>query len=195
MTREQLEHVIRAAAAVSDQDHLVVIGSQSVLASAPDAPAVMLRSEEADLWPRDRPELADDIDGAIGELSTFHRTFGYHAHGVHPGVATLPPGWPDRLVPLNTPGTRGATGWCLHPADAVLSKLAAGREKDLAYARAALAAVVVHPADLRELAPTLPLDAPRLQTLLHRLDRLLPPKTPEAPTTLNLPGPSTTPRS
>ena len=127
--------MLRAAAAISNEEHLVVIGSQSVLASAPDASAGMLLSAGADLWPRDRPELADDIDGAIGELSTFHRTFGYHAHGVRPGVAVLPLGWEERLVPLCNQKTRYATGWCLEPNDAVLSKLVAGREEDVLFAR------------------------------------------------------------
>ena len=173
MRRHELEHVLRAAAAVSNEDHLIVIGSQSVLASAPDAPAEMLASVEADLWPRDRPELADDIDGAIGELSSFHRTFGYHAHGVQPGVATLPEGWRDRLVPLRNENTRGATGWCLDPADAVLAKLVAGRPKDLDFARLAVRAVVVDPSTLRDRAPTMPLDPAGAEALRARVARVL----------------------
>jgi hypothetical protein len=34
-----------------------------------------------------------DLDGAIGELSVFHQSFGYYAHGVDDTTATLPAGW------------------------------------------------------------------------------------------------------
>ena len=39
MTREQLDHVLRAAAAIARENSLVVVGSQAVLLPFPDAPA------------------------------------------------------------------------------------------------------------------------------------------------------------
>ena len=44
MTRDELEHAIRAAADVAKQDTLIVIGSQAVLGQFPDAPAEFLIS-------------------------------------------------------------------------------------------------------------------------------------------------------
>ena len=82
MKRSELEHPIRAAAAVTDQYEIVVVGSQSVLGAFPDAPEVLLQSREADCYPLHRPDLADVIDGAIGELSPFDERFGYYAQGV-----------------------------------------------------------------------------------------------------------------
>lgn len=38
MEREQLEHVLRAAAAITREDEFVVIGSQSIFGAVPDAP-------------------------------------------------------------------------------------------------------------------------------------------------------------
>lgn len=143
MRRDQLEHVIRAAAAVARDDDIVVVGSQAILGTAPDAPAAMLTSIEADVFPRRHPERADLIDGAIGEGSLFQDTFGYYAHGVGPETAKAPRGWEDRLVRVEGPGTAGARGWCLEPHDLVLAKCVAGREKDLAFAREALAAGLV----------------------------------------------------
>lgn len=137
MTREQLEHLVRAAAHIADDDDLVIVGSQAVLGQFPDAPPALLVSNEADLYPKNKPERADLIDGTIGELSPFHDTFGYYAHGVGPTTATLPDGWEDRLVPLYSENTRGATGWCLEVHDLIISKLVAGREKDLDFAREA----------------------------------------------------------
>ncbi|MEK6778804.1 MAG: DUF6036 family nucleotidyltransferase, partial [Candidatus Deferrimicrobiota bacterium] len=45
----------------------------------------------------------------------------------------LPKGWEKRLVPVRSADTGGATGWCLELHDLVLSKYAAGREKDLRF--------------------------------------------------------------
>ena len=51
MRREEFEHVIAAAANVIGADEFVVIGSQAILGSYPDAPESMLRSMEADIYP------------------------------------------------------------------------------------------------------------------------------------------------
>lgn len=56
MTRVELEHLIRAAATVADDDEIVVIGSHAILGQFPDAPPELLRSMEADVWPRNHPE-------------------------------------------------------------------------------------------------------------------------------------------
>ncbi len=138
MTRRQLEHLIRAAAELADDDEIVVIGSQSVLGQFPDAAASLLVSMEADLFPKNHPERWDLVDGSIGEGSPFHQTFGYYAQGVGEETAILPKGWKARLVAVRTPNTRGATGWCLEIHDLLIAKLIANRPKDLDFARAAI---------------------------------------------------------
>ena len=137
MTREQLEHLIRAAAVITDDDTIVVIGSQAILGQFPNAPEAMRISMEADLFPLHHPERADVIDGSIGELSPFHETFGYYAQGVAEGTALLPEGWKDRLVSVRNDNTRGARGLCLEVHDLLVSKTIAGREKDLSYLKEA----------------------------------------------------------
>jgi hypothetical protein len=139
MTRAQLEHLIRAAAVVTGDDSFLLIGSQSILGAHPDAPVELLRSMEADLAPRTKPDRWDDLDGVLGEGSTFHETFGYYAQGVEESTATLPDGWKARLIPVYGPGTNGATGWALEPHDLAASKYAAGREKDREFLRVAIA--------------------------------------------------------
>lgn len=150
MKREQLEHLIRAAADIADDDEIVVIGSQAILAQYPDSPPLLLRSMEADVYPKNHIERADLIDGTIGEGSPFHETFGYYAQGVDDRTAVLPAGWKDRLVPIQNSRTRGAIGWCLELHDLVLSKYVAGREKDLEFIREALRAGLVDTAVLRQ---------------------------------------------
>jgi hypothetical protein len=149
MTRPQLEHIIRAAAANADTDQIVVLGSQSILASFPEAAhPVLVRSVEADVFPLEFPERSILIDGAIGERSVFHATFGYYAHGVGADTATLPQGWRERLVPIRNENTRGNTGWCLDPHDLAASKLAAGREKDMEFLQAMREGGMLDPATL-----------------------------------------------
>ncbi len=137
MRRDQLEHLIRAAGAISDSRHVIVIGSQAILGQFPDgAPARALLSMEADLLPVDQPGRADLITGAIGELSAFHDTFGYYAEGVSDETAILPSGWRDRLIAIERANTNGVRGLCLEIHDLLIAKYAAGREKDREYCSA-----------------------------------------------------------
>ncbi|MGO9409536.1 MAG: DUF6036 family nucleotidyltransferase [Spirochaetia bacterium] len=138
MTRNQLEHLIRASGSIAGSDTVVVIGSQAILASFPEAPQELLASMEADLYPLDDPRKADVIDGAIGEGSPFHEEFGYYAHGVGPETAVLPPLWTERAVTIQNRNTHGIAAICPSPQDLAVSKLAAGRAKDFEFVRALL---------------------------------------------------------
>jgi hypothetical protein len=135
MKRSELEHLIRAAGSIADDTEIVVVGSQSILGQFPDAPASLLVSAEADVFPLNRPELSDLIDGTIGEGSPFHELYGYYAQGVDERTATLPQGWRDRLVRISNPNTRGVAGLCLDVHDLAISKYVAGREKDREFTR------------------------------------------------------------
>jgi hypothetical protein len=154
--RAELEHVLRAAGDVADDDDIVVVGSQAILGATANPPAELLVSVEADLFPRTHPERADVIEGAIGEGSPFHETFGYYAHGVGPETARAPAGWQERLVALRSANTRGVTGWCIEAHDLVLAKCVAGREKDWAFAEVAARAGLVDIGELRRRVADLP---------------------------------------
>jgi hypothetical protein len=133
MTREQLEHLIRAASVIADDPEIVVIGSQAILGQFPQAPDLMRVSMEADLFPLNHPERSDLIEGSIGELSPFHGAFGYYAEAVGEKTAILPQGWKERLVVIQNENTRGARGLCLEVHDLLVAKAIAGREKDLSF--------------------------------------------------------------
>ena len=80
--------------------------------------------------------MSDTIDGCIGELSPFHRSFGYYAHGVSQETANnLPCKWDRRLVPIINENTGGTTGLCLEIHDLIVGKYVSNREKDLQLAR------------------------------------------------------------
>jgi hypothetical protein len=163
--RHQLEHVIRAAAAIADLPEIVVIGSQSILGAVPDAPDDLLRSMELDVYPLRDPSRADLIDGGIGEGSPFQVTFGYYAHGVGPETATLPAGWEGRLVRVQNANTDQKIGWCLEPHDMAAAKLVAGRDKDKPYVVAMLRAGIVVAPVLAERIAALPIPAERREPL------------------------------
>lgn len=174
MTRAQLEHLIRAACTIADDPELIIVGSQSVLGQFPDAPAELLVSMEADVYPRNRPDRAELIDGSIGELSMFHETFGYYADGVGPETATLPEGWEGRLVAIHGPGTAGNTGWALDLHDLLISKYAANRDKDRRFNRAALAHGLVDAETLRARLSATPVDEDRRGRMLAAIVEDLP---------------------
>ena len=73
MRRAELEHVIRAAAAVAEDDEIVVIGSQAILGQFPDAPDSLLISREADVYPRNHPERGDEPGVSATGISSVRR--------------------------------------------------------------------------------------------------------------------------
>jgi len=160
VNRSQLEHVLRAAATIVDDPDLLVIGSQAVLGSfaEEELPPEATTSIEADLAFVVDPDgaKADQVDGAIGELSRFHESFGYYAQGVSVTTAVLPDGWQERTVAFAPAGAAPARARCLEPHDCVVAKLVAGREKDIVFARALLRERLVDPAVLIDRVRLLP---------------------------------------
>lgn len=176
MTREDLEHVIRAAADAVGEDDFIVVGSQSVLGSFPDAPPSLLRSQDADLYPAKNPGKAEQVDRALGEGSMFHDAYGYYAHGVGPETAKAPAGWEDRLVvvPVVNPVTdQHVRARCLEIHDLVLSKCVAGRQQDLDFAETAIDAGLADPRILLDRVPALPIGQGRRARIEKALDGIL----------------------
>ncbi len=69
MRRQQLEHIIRAAAGITGATEFVILGSQAVLGQFPQAPDELLVSIEADVFSLRDPADSDLIDGSIGDLT------------------------------------------------------------------------------------------------------------------------------
>ncbi len=156
MTRQQPEHVIRAAGSITNERVILVLGSQSVLGSTENASEKLLLSIEADVFPLKAPDKTEPINGSIGEISQFHETFGYYGHGIAPESCPLPTGWEKRLSTLRNENTNGITGLCLGADDLPRSKLAAGRPKDLDFVTEMLATGIVTPNDVAKLIAELP---------------------------------------
>lgn len=138
MTRDQLEHIIRASADITDQYEFIIVGSQSILGPVPHPNEVFTVSMEADIYPKEAPELAEKIDGAIGQGSQFHQAHGYYAQGVGLETAILPADWQRRVHRVQNANTNHRVGYCLDLVDLFLSKAAAGRDKDREFCMAML---------------------------------------------------------
>ena len=171
MKRDELEHVLRAAGAITGVSTWVIIGSQAILGALPDAPEDLLVSQEVDVYAPDDEAASDLVDGSIGEKSPFHESFGYYGHGVGPETAILPSRWRERAVAIQSPSTGGVTGICPAPSDLAISKIAAWREKDREFVRALLRHGIVTLADLRarlsELEPEM---AQRIEARLRSVE-------------------------
>lgn len=142
VNRAQLSHVLRAASRVADDPNIIVIGSQAILGSFSDAdlPSEATRSMEVDLAFRNDTDdrKSDLVDGSIGGLSPFHEKFGYYAQGVSLATAVVPSGWADRVVAYREADSAPNRAICLDPHDLVVSKLVAGRQKDIEFVKPCL---------------------------------------------------------
>jgi hypothetical protein len=135
MKKRELKIALRTAAAVARETEFFVIGTQAVHAYCPRPPAEVLVSQECDIYPKNRPEAALLLDQTLGRGSAFARRHGFYIDVVTPELATLPKGWRSRLKTLRVGRT---TAFCLEVHDLIISKLAAGRLKDLEFAGAVL---------------------------------------------------------
>lgn len=171
MTRDELEHIIRASADVTDQYEFIIVGSQSILGAVPHPEAVFMASAEADIYPLMAPELADKIDGAIGEGSQFHEQNGYYAQGVGPDTAVVPLGWFNRVHRVQNDNTDGRVGYCLDLADLFLSKAVAGRDKDREFCMAMLQHRYVRLVHVLDLVRHMPLDERQQRSLRAAIRR------------------------
>ena len=175
LNREQLAHVLRAATRITDDAEIVVIGSQAILGSySEDAlPSETMFSMEADIAFRNDPDelKADQVDGAIGEGSDFHTTFSYYGQGVSISTAVLPAGWDDRVVAYERADALPSHAVCLEANDLVISKLVAGREKDLEFATVLIRADLVDPEILLERAELLPVPGAVIRRVRESIGR------------------------
>ena len=134
MKKQQLDHILRAAGAITGAEQFIIIGSQALHGKYPDLPDEIVRSIEVDLVAKDEEERTEWLN-AIGVDSPFHEQFGYYADPVDESTAVLPKGWKGRLVNLPAGDTGRVRGSCLDPHDLAISKYVARREKDIDFTR------------------------------------------------------------
>jgi len=148
MRLDQLFHLARAACAIANVPSVTIFGANALLPWLNDFGICDMRqfldsaqvSRELDLCVGDG---ADDtlntlIDGAIGELSQFDATFGVYAHpNPLTGLFHAPASWIARRRLEREPASQVAI-IIPHYSDLTVSKLIAGRAKDLEFVRRVL---------------------------------------------------------
>lgn len=176
MNRAAFEHVVAAAANITGEDEFVVVGSQAVLGIVPEPSEDLLLSMELDLYPRNAPEKAIEIDANLGDGSQFHGQYDYYAHGVGPETAVGPVGWQDRMVPVKIPprvaSDREPVAYCMEIHDLILAKCVAGRDRDWRYAREAVGTNLARIEVLQERADDLPINRDRIAKIKKMLENL-----------------------
>lgn len=171
MNRKDLEHLIRAAATVTNEYELVIVGSQSILGSIPYPPDELKMSAEADMYPLNAEGKSIELEGALGEGSPFHTTFGYYAQGVDSTTSTLPEGWKDRLHRVQNQATEYRVGFCLDVLDLFMAKTAANREKDREFNMALLRYGYVNAREAIDMVVLMPVDDAKRRDMRARIRR------------------------
>lgn len=162
MNRSQLEHLIRAASALTQHTQFVICGSQALLALGEDAPEELISSLTADIFIPGDSQKTSLVGQSLGEMSVFDQTFQYCARAVDEEELVLPEGWRDRVIPIESADTAGATGYCLEVHDLAISKLASGKDEDFTFLLALLSHQLVDEGTLEDR-----LAATELSTLLR----------------------------
>jgi hypothetical protein len=134
VTLEKLQYLIYELGRRLQLKEVHVIGSAAIAATVPTPPeGELTATRDVDVIPPNDDERAmDAIDLYMGEGSALDEATGYYAHGVSSKTPQYAPrNWKQRTVDV---ATRTAVGHCMDMHDLVVSKLGAGREKDLRFA-------------------------------------------------------------
>lgn len=175
MRREKVEHILRAAGAVTGKKEFVLIGSAAVVAWGANLPEVMAISRDVDLFAYDEPDqeaISAQLDGSLGQASPFDAEFGYYCDGVGAETAILPLDWQARAMRFANANTGGVTAIVPEPNDIAISKLCAWRPKDIAWLHAAASHRIIDLPTMRKRLANLPARAGGLAALEPRLGQI-----------------------
>jgi len=170
MTKQELDHVLRAAGRITGETQFVIVGSQSLHGKYPDVADEILRSAEVDLIAKNNPQDTEKLN-TIGVYSRFHETHGFYADPVDETTSTLPRGWKGRLVNLPPGATDGVRGLCLDPHDLAIAKYVARREKDIVFTRELARRGITNRDRLLELLKKTPIDSEARERIRGYIER------------------------
>lgn len=172
MYRSQLQHVIFEIGERFDLGEFHIVGSAAILAVLPNPPeGALTATRDVDVIPpHDDERMADRISFVLGEASDFDIEHGYYAQGVTSRTPKYAPnGWMTRAVPVRV---GKYTGWCMDAHDLVISKLGAGREKDLDFARSAASLGLLEREELLRRLPQVACSDEHRRLIEARIDAL-----------------------
>jgi hypothetical protein len=143
------DDLLRAARSVAEHfsaERVIIVGSQAILLTWPDAPVVMKITPEIDIYPENNRdwearnpgfEASEEVSVLFGEMSQFHERFGFYLDGVDENTARMPPDWLDhaKTMEIDVYG-RTAVVVCPCIEDVIVSKLHRLVEKDVTFIKA-----------------------------------------------------------
>jgi|GEM_PF-1170727 len=147
------DDLLRAARSVAEHfsaERVIIVGSQAILLTWPDAPVVMKITPEIDIYPENNRdwearnpgfEASEEISVLFGEMSQFHQRFGFYLDGVDENTARMPPDWMDHSETMEI-DVYGRTVIVVCPSieDVIVAKLHRLVEKDVNFIKACAAA-------------------------------------------------------
>ena len=144
--REDLLRAARSVATHFSADRVIIVGSQAILLTWPDAPVVMKITPEIDIYPENNRdweqrnpgfEASVEISVLFGEMSQFHQRFGFYLDGVDENTARMPPDWLGHAetMEIDVYG-RAVIIVCPSIEDVIVSKLHRLVEKDITFIKA-----------------------------------------------------------
>jgi hypothetical protein len=134
----QLFDLLRRVSEMTNISEPVIVGSHSLFAITDLVPSIVDRSVEADflLGPYSI-EMMRKVNDELGVTSDFYHAHGYYADGLGLATVVLVQGWQDRLQPLKDESGQ-VVAQCLEVHDVAVSKMMAGRDKDMIFLSALL---------------------------------------------------------
>ena len=143
------DDLLRAARSVAEHfsaERVIIVGSQAILLTWPDAPVVLKITPEIDIYPENNRdwearnpgfEASEEISVLFGEMSQFHERFGFYLDGVDENTARMPPDWLDHseTMEIDVYG-RTAVVVCPSIEDVIVSKLHRLVKKDVTFIKA-----------------------------------------------------------
>ena len=106
LRHEQVAHLVRAAAGITNESTLVLLGTGAVIAQLKAPPPELTATRKVDLYTPGVPDpaaMSRLIDATIGEGTRFDGLFGYFAHGAEQDAAILPHDWRLHARPVSLP--------------------------------------------------------------------------------------------
>ena len=136
----------RSVAEHFSAERVILVGSQAILLTWPDAPVGMKITPEIDIYPENNRdwearnpgfEASEEISVLFGEMSQFHERFGFYLDGVDENTARMPPDWSDHAETMEI-DVYGRTAVVVCPSieDVIVAKLHRLAEKDVTFIKA-----------------------------------------------------------
>lgn len=160
MKKSDIDDALAALWVLVKETEPIVIGSQALHGKFPDVADTISVSREVDVILPNKAKLGNWIFEVVGEGTPFDFERGYfidHVVAV-PGLPILANGWEERAIvhEFFFDGKRQGCVRYLSPEDMAISKLGAGRPKDIEFVSALLTQAYVRLQDLQNLVSQVP---------------------------------------